>query len=237
MNSKPESNQLLALLPQESKDRIFPQLQEVTLAQGENVYVDGSDMDYVYFPVDCLISLVYVRRSGRSAEISVLGREGIVGIAISIGEDRTPSRAAVQIPGMAYRLSTPVFRRQVGSDPSFRWLMLSYSRSLIAQMAQTASCNRHHTLDQQLCRWLLLSMDRLPSQQLTLTDKLLAEMLGVAQDDIVDVAKRLHDAGIIRYEAGTIMVLDRGGLEKFCCECYSFIMEESDRLAISADPL
>ncbi len=234
MKAAPESNELLALLPQASKDRIFPKLSEVALAEGEEVFAADQELRYVYFPVDSVVSLLYVRRNGHPAEISVVGREGIVGIAVSIGEDSTPTRAVVQVAGMAYRLPASEFKRQFSTDSSFRWLMLSYSRALISQMAQTAMCSRHHSIEQQLCRWLLLSLDRLSVDELSLKADRVADTLGLPREDMAKVAAKLHDEGVVRYERGCITVVDRDRLNECSCECYAVVIEETERLAINA---
>jgi CRP-like cAMP-binding protein len=234
METGPERNELLAALPQPSKDRVFPLLREVELPLGKEIYAAGQEIKAVYFPADCIISLLYVMIDGASAEISVVGREGIVGVAVFMGGDSTPSRAMVQSAGTAYRLRASDLRREFNSDPAMRMLMLRYTQALITQMAQTAVCNRHHSIDQQLCRWLLLSMDRLPTNELTMTQELIANMLGVRREGVTEAAGKLQKLGVIRYQRGHITVLDRKRLEALCCECYRVVKTETDRLSAYA---
>ncbi|NCO19776.1 MAG: Crp/Fnr family transcriptional regulator [Gammaproteobacteria bacterium] len=212
-------------------------MREVKLSLGEEVYAAGQDVKYVYFPVDSIISLLYVMLDGASAEISVVGREGIVGIAVFMGGESTPSRAVVQSAGTAYRLPAAELKRQFNADANFRVLMLRYTQALITQMAQTAVCNRHHTIDQQLCRWLLLSMDRLPTSQLTMTQELIANMLGVRREGVTEAAGKLQNAGVISYQRGKITVINRSKLEQLSCECYAVVKQETDRLAAYANKL
>jgi CRP-like cAMP-binding protein len=186
---------------------------------------------YVYFPVDCIISLLYVMLDGHSAEISVVGREGIVGIAVFMGGDSTPSRAVVQSAGTAYRMPASDLKREFHNDAAMRMLMLRYTQALITQMAQTAVCNRHHSIDQQLARWLLLSLDRLPTNELTMTQELIANMLGVRREGVTEAARKLANKEVISYQRGRITVLDRAKLEEQSCECYAVVREETDRLA------
>jgi len=237
MNTGMDRNHLLALLPQNLKDQIYPQLREVKLSLGEEVYAAGQEVKYVYFPTDSIISLLYVMLDGASAEISVVGCEGIVGIAVFMGGESTPSRAVVQSAGMAYRLPAAELKRQFNADANFRVLMLRYTQALITQMAQTAVCNRHHTIDQQLCRWLLLSMDRLPTSQLTMTQELIANMLGVRREGVTEAAGKLQNAGVISYQRGKITVINRSKLEQLSCECYAVVKQETDRLAAYANKL
>lgn len=234
MKTGPERNDLLSLLPQETKDELFPQLRVVQLPLGEEVYSAGQEVKYVYFPADCIVSLLYVMLDGHSAEISVVGREGIVGIAVFMGGESTPSRAVVQSGGTAYRLPAQELKRQFNANAGFRVLMLRYTQALITQMAQTAVCNRHHTIDQQLCRWLLLSLDRLPTNEITMTQELIANMLGVRREGVTEAAGKLQKKGAIEYKRGRITVLDRPMVEKLSCECYSVVKEETDRLAAYA---
>jgi len=237
MNTGMDRNHLLALLPQNLKDQIYPQLREVKLSLGEEVYAAGQEVKYVYFPTDSIISLLYVMLDGASAEISVVGCEGIVGIAVFMGGESTPSRAVVQSAGMAYRLPAAELKRKFNADANFRVLMLRYTQALITQMAQTAVCNRHHTIDQQLCRWLLLSMDRLPTSQLTMTQELIANMLGVRREGVTEAAGKLQNAGVISYQRGKITVINRSKLEQLSCECYAVVKQETDRLAAYANKL
>jgi CRP-like cAMP-binding protein len=231
MTSGPERNDLLASLPPEAQERLYPHLREVELPLGMEIYAASQEIKSVYFPINCIISLMYVMIDGASAEISVVGHEGIVGIAVFMGGDSTPSRAIVQSAGQAYRLPAAELKREFNSDPAMRMLLLRYTQALITQMSQTAVCNRHHTIDQQLCRWLLLSMDRLPSNELTMTQELIANMLGVRREGVTEAAGKLQKLGVIRYQRGHITVLDRERLEELCCECYEVVRRETDRLA------
>ncbi len=233
----PDRNDLLALLPRKIKDRVFPLLREIDLPLGKEIYAAGQEVETVYFPVDCIISLLYVMLDGHSAEISVVGHEGIVGIAVFMGGNSTPSRAVVQSAGSAYRLPATELRREFDNDAAVRMLLLRYTQALITQMAQTAVCNRHHSIDQQLCRWLLLSIDRLPSNELTMTQELIANMLGVRREGVTEAAGKLQKLSVIQYQRGRITVLDRPRLEELSCECYPVVKEETDRLAAYAENL
>ncbi len=237
MGVGPERNDLLALLPERVKKRVFPLLREVNLPLGQEIYAAGQEEKHVYFPADCIVSLLYVMLDGHSAEISVVGREGIVGISVFMGGGSTPSQAVVQSAGTAYRLPAAELKREFNDDEGLRVLMLRYTQALITQMSQTAVCNRHHTIDQQLCRWLLLSLDRLPTNQLTMTQELIANMLGVRREGVTEAACRLQNLGVIRYQRGRITVLDRPRLEKLSCECYAVVKTETDRLATYAKQL
>ncbi|MDT8450343.1 MAG: Crp/Fnr family transcriptional regulator [Wenzhouxiangellaceae bacterium] len=223
-------NHLLDALPQEAKARLFPHIKKIELPLGTVIYEAGQQVDYVYFPVDCIISLLYVMLDGASAEISVVGNEGIVGIAVFMGGQSTPSRALVQSGGSAWRLPATELKGEFNHHPEMRMLMLRYTQALITQMAQTAVCNRHHSIDQQLCRWLLLSMDRLPTSELTMTQELIANMLGVRREGVTEAAGKLQKSGIIHYQRGHITVKDRPALEQRCCECYEVVRRETDRL-------
>ncbi len=227
---KPTDNYLLAALPVAVQQRIFPQLQLAEMALGKVLYESGDALRYVYFPTDCIVSLLYVLQDGASAEISVVGNEGLIGIALFMGGETTPSRAIVQSAGFAFRLAGQTLKDEFHRDGDMQLLLLRYTQSLITQMAQTAVCNRHHTLDQQLCRWLLLSLDRLPSSQLTMTQELIANMLGVRREGVTAAAGKLQKLGVIRYLRGQITVLDRPRLESQCCECYAVVKKETDRL-------
>lgn len=227
---EPIHNLLLAALPAHAHARLFPLLKRVDLPLGSVVYEAGQKVSQVYFPTDCIISLLYVMVDGDSAEISVVGREGIVGIAVFMGGQSTPSRALVQSAGTAYSLPAAELKKEFNTHPEMRMLMLRYTQALITQMAQTAVCNRHHTIDQQLCRWLLLSMDRLPTNELTMTQELIANMLGVRREGVTEAAGKLQKLGVIRYQRGHITVLDRPKLEELCCECYAVVKRETDRL-------
>lgn len=226
----PRDNHLLAALPAEVQERLFPYLECVSLALGQVVYESGDAMRYVYFPTDAIVSLLYVMASGASAEISVVGNEGLVGIAVFMGGESTPSRAIVQSAGSAYRLPGQQLKDEFNRHGAMLMLMLRYTQALITQMAQTAVCNRHHTIDQQLCRWLLLSLDRLPDNRLTMTQELIANMLGVRREGVTEAAGKLQKLGIIEYYRGHITVRDRARLEQICCECYAVVKKETDRL-------
>lgn len=223
-------NKLLNALSTEAQERIFPHLKLVALPLGRVIYEASEKLDYVYFPTDSIISLLYVLEDGASAEISVIGNEGLVGIAVFMGGESTPRRAVVQSGGSAYRLPACELRKEFNSQPNIRWLLLRYTQALIAQMAQTAVCNRHHTIDQQLCRWLLLSIDRLPTNNLTMTQELIANMLGVRREGVTEAAGKLQKLGIITYKRGHISVIDRPSLETQSCECYQVVKGETDRL-------
>ncbi|MFO7551706.1 MAG: Crp/Fnr family transcriptional regulator [Haliea sp.] len=230
MRAGPQANALLAALPLAVQLRLFPLLHAVELPLGEEIYAANQPETLVYFPVDCIISLLYVMIDGHSAEISVVGREGVVGLAVFLGGGSTPSHAVVQSAGTAYRLPAAELMREFETDPSIRMLMLRYTQSLITQMAQTAVCNRHHSIDQQLARWLLLSMDRLPSEELTMTQELIANMLGVRRESVTAAANKLQKLGVIHYVRGHITVIDRPKLEGLSCECYRVVKDECDRL-------
>ncbi|MBJ2137442.1 Crp/Fnr family transcriptional regulator [Paraglaciecola chathamensis] len=226
----PLKNKLLDALSSEVQERIFPHLKLLSLPLGTVIYEASEKIDYVYFPIDCIVSLLYVMVDGSSAEISVIGNEGVVGIAVFMGGESTPSRAIVQSAGSAYRMSASELRKEFNSESSIRMLLLRYTQSLIAQMAQTAVCNRHHSIDQQLCRWLLLSLDRLSTNEITMTQELIANMLGVRREGVTEAAGKLQKLGIINYKRGHIQVLDRLGLEAQSCECYKVVKNEADRL-------
>lgn len=227
---KPEQNHLLAALPPEVRDRVFPQLELVSLPLGKVLYESGDALRHVYFPTDSIVSLLYVMEDGASAEISVVGNEGLIGVALFMGGESTPSRAIVQSAGSAYRLLGQSLKDEFNRHGALLLLMLRYTQSLITQMAQTAVCNRHHHIDQQLCRWLLLSLDRLPTNRLTMTQELIANMLGVRREGVTEAAGKLQALGAIRYSRGAITVLDRARIEKLCCECYAVVKTETDRL-------
>ena len=223
-------NRLLAALPASVQARLTPNCEPVTLALGEVVYAAGATMRYVYFPIDCIVSLLNVLENGQSTEIAVVGNEGLVGAAAFMGGDRTPSEAVVQSAGSAYRLAARQLMHEFDRHREMRVLVLRYIQALTAQMAQTAACNRHHAVEQQLCRWLLLSLDRLPTNQLTMTQELIANMLGVRREGVTEAAGKLQRSGVIEYSRGHIRVLDRGALEKLSCECYSVVKAETERL-------
>jgi CRP-like cAMP-binding protein len=202
----------------------------VPLPLGLAVYESGGRQDYVYFPADCIVSLLYVMKDGASAEIAVVGHEGLVGIALFMGGESTPSRAVVQSAGSAYRLSSKILKREFEHGGPLQHLLLRYTQALITQMAQTAVCNRHHAIDQQLCRWLLLSLDRLSGDELVMTQELISNMLGVRREGVTEAAGKLQVEGLIHYSRGHIKVLDRIKLEKRVCECYAVVKKEFDRL-------
>ena len=226
----PRQNHLLGVLPDEEKARLFPQLELVPMPLGEAVYEPGIPMRYVYFPTTCIVSLLYVMENGASAEIAVVGNEGIVGISVFMGGETTTSRAVVQSAGHAYRLKGKLLKDAFFRAGPMQLLLLRYTQALLTQMAQTAVCNRHHSVDQQLCRWLLLSLDRLPTNKLIMTQELIANMLGVRREGVTESAGNLQRAGLIHYSRGKITVLDRPGLEARVCECYQVVKKEFDRL-------
>jgi CRP-like cAMP-binding protein len=227
----PQQNRLLAALPAEVQARLFPQLEWIELPLGHVVYESGDALRHVYFPTEAIVSLLYVMESGASAEISVVGNEGLVGVAVFMGGESTPSRAVVQSAGGAYRLAGQRLIDEFSRHGDMLLLMLRYTQALITQMAQTAVCNRHHTVDQQLCRWLLLSLDRLSgNSQLNMTQELIANMLGVRREGVTEAAGKLQKLGLIEYSRGHIHVLDRAGLERRSCECYAVVKRETDRL-------
>ena len=226
----PRQNHLLAALSEDVQQRLFCHLEQVPLPLGKVLYESGHTMRHVYFPTDSIISRIYVMESGASAEISVVGNEGLVGIALFMGGESTPSRAIVQSGGHAFRLPGQLLKNEFNRHGELLVLMLRYTQALITQMAQTAVCNRHHSIDQQLCRWLLLSLDRLPSNQLVMTQELIANMLGVRREGVTEAAGKLQKLGVIEYSRGHITVLDRQRLEQLSCECYAVVKRETDRL-------
>lgn len=226
----PQQNRLLAALPTEVKHRLYRHLELVPLTLGQVLYESGGALRHVYFPTDSIVSLLYVMESGASAEISVVGNEGLIGIALFMGGESTPSRAVVQSAGQAFRLQGQRLKDEFNRHGEMLLLMLRYTQSLITQMAQTAVCNRHHSIEQQLCRWLLLSLDRLPSNRLTMTQELIANMLGVRREGVTEAAGSLQSKGVIEYKRGQITVLDRVKLERLSCECYAVVKKETDRL-------
>ncbi len=226
----PHQNHLLSALPAEDFDRLSSHLELIPMQLGDVLYESGDKLRHVYFPTTCIVSLLYVMEDGASAEIAVVGNEGILGISLFMGGDSTPSRAIVQSAGFAYRLKAELLKSEFGRFGPTMHLLLRYTQALITQMAQTAVCNRHHSVDQQLCRWLLLSLDRLPTNELSMTQELIANMLGVRREGVTEAAGKLQDAGLIRYSRGRITVLDRVGLERLSCECYQVVKAEFDRL-------
>ncbi|WP_273428380.1 Crp/Fnr family transcriptional regulator [Marinobacter sp.] len=226
----PLQNRLLAALSDDSRKRIFPKLKLIELSLGEVIYESDQSIEYVYFPVDCIISLLYVMVNGSSAEISVVGNEGMAGVAVVMGGESTPNRFIVQSHGHAYRLPAAELKREFNNYSEIRIITLRFTQALITQMSQTAVCNRHHSIDQQLCRWLLLSLDRLGNNQLNMTQELIANMLGVRREGVTEAAGKLQKLGVIEYRRGHITVIDRPQLESLSCECYSVVRREIRRL-------
>ncbi|MDP9082753.1 MAG: Crp/Fnr family transcriptional regulator [Pseudomonadota bacterium] len=226
----PTQNHLLAALPQQEFERWQPHLELVKMPLGEVLYEAGIALNYVYFPTTAIVSLIHVMHDGASAEIAVVGNEGMVGISLFMGGRSTPSRGVVQSAGDGYRLKGQLMQDGFNQNSAVLYLFLRFTQALITQMTQTAACNRHHTLDQQLCRWLLLSLDRLEGYDLVMTQELIANMLGVRREGVTEGALKLQEAGLIRYARGRITVLDRKGLEGRSCECYGVVKVEYDRL-------
>ena len=227
---RPQQNALLGALSAAECARLTHDLELVPLALGQVLYDTGQTMSHAYFPIDCIVSLLYVMKNGQSAEIAIVGNEGIIGISLFMGGESTQSRAIVQNAGYAYRLKAQVLKDEFRSGGALHRLLLMFASALITQMVQTAACNRHHPVDQQLCRWMLLSLDRLPSQRISMTAKLIGNMLGLSSTDVTKATSVLQKAGLIHYNAGDITVLDRAGVEKRSCECYAVVKKESDRL-------
>ena len=225
----PRKNRLLAALPEAEWQRWLPQLELVEMPLGQVLYESGVKLSHVYFPTTAIVSLLYVMENGASAEIAITGNEGIVGISLFMGGESTPSRGVVQSAGQGFRLKAKMIKEEMTRAPVLH-LLLRYTQALITQMAQTAVCNRHHTLDQQLCRWLLLSLDRLEGNELKMTQELISNMLGVRREGVTESALKLQKAKLIRYARGHITVLNRAGLEKRSCECYAVVKKEYDRL-------
>ncbi|TVO53410.1 Crp/Fnr family transcriptional regulator [Denitromonas halophila] len=226
----PRQNHLLAALPVEDRERLFSKLEETPMPLGHVLYESGAQMRHIYFPTTAIVSLLYVMEDGASAEIAVVGNEGVVGVSLFMGGETTPSRAVVQSAGLAYRLPGQLLKDEFLRAGPMQRLLLRYTQALITQMAQTAVCNRHHSLDQQFCRWLLLSLDRLPTNELVMTQELIANMLGVRREGVTEAAGNVQRAGLIEYRRGHITVLDRAGLEARACECYAVVKKEFDRL-------
>ena len=226
----PQQNHLLAALPPEVRERLYSGLELVPLKLGAVLYESGGVMQHVYFPTNSIVSLLYVMEDGASAEIAVVGNEGMVGISLFMGGESTPSRAVVQSAGHAFRLKSHLLKEEFHRSGPAQHLLLRYTQALLTQMAQTAVCNRHHSVEQQLCRWLLLSLDRLPDNKLAMTQELIANMLGVRREGVTEAAGKLQAAGLISYSRGKIIVLDRPLLEKKACECYAVVKSECDRL-------
>ena len=232
----PKQNHLLAALPAAEFARLSARLEWVPLALGEVLYEPGGQMKHAYFPTTAVVSLHYVMESGASAEAAGVGNEGVVGISLFMGGDTTPSSAVVQIGGHAYRLASALLMREFDRTGPTQHLLLLYTQALMTQMTQTAACYRHHSVEQQLCRWLLLTLDRLPSGELVITQELVANMLGVRREGITEAAGNLQRAGFIRYRRGHISVLDRAGLESRACECYAVVRKELVRLLSDVQP-
>jgi CRP-like cAMP-binding protein len=226
----PKQNHLLAALSAEDYARLLPNLELIAMPLGWALYESGGHLGYLYFPTTSIVSLLYVMESGASAEIAITGNEGLVGISLFMGGESTTSRAVVQSAGNGYRLKASILKREFALGGQFAHLALRYTQALITQMAQTAVCNRHHAVDQQLCRWLLLSLDRLPTNELMMTQDLIADMLGVRRGGVTEAAGNLQAAGLIHYHRGKITVLDRPKLEQRVCECYGVVKKEFDRL-------
>ncbi len=226
----PPENHILDALPELERERLFPHLELVKMSLGMVLYESGSTLRHIYFPTDSIVSLLYVMRDGASAEIAVVGNEGAIGVSLFMGGETTPSRAIVQSAGHAYRLSRRRLKAEFDRHGEMLHVLLRYTQSLLTQMAQTAVCNRHHSLDQQLCRWLLLSLDRLSTNKLNMTQELIANMLGVRREGVTEAAGKLQAQGAIRYARGKITVLDRPQLERLACECYAVVKRETDRL-------
>ena len=226
----PSQNHLLAALPAAEFERLRPHLELVPLRLGDTLYDPGTQLQHVYFPTTSVVSLLYVLESGMSAEIAGVGNEGVLGIALFMGGDTTPSSAVVQTAGHGYRLPAKVLKQEFARGGEVQRLLLRYTQALVTQMFQTAACNRHHSIEQQLCRWLLLTMDRLPSTELVMTQELIANALGVRREGITEAAGNLQRGGLIRYRRGHISVLQRSGLESGSCECYGVVRKELNRL-------
>jgi CRP-like cAMP-binding protein len=228
--SAAKQNHLLAALPEAEWQRWLPELEPVEMSLSQVVYESGATLRHVYFPTTAIVALLYVMQDGASAEIAVIGNEGLVGISSFMGGDSTPSRAVVQSAGQGIRMEAEILKREFARSVPVLHVLLRFTQALLTQMAQTAVCNRHHSVDQQLCRWLLLSLDRLQGEELAMTQELIANMLGVRREGVTESALKLQKAGIICYSRGHITVLDRAGLEKRTCECYAVVKKEYDRL-------
>lgn len=228
-------NHLLAVLPEPERGRLFPHLEPITMPLGKALYESGDRLEHVYFPTTAIVSLLYIMEDGASAGIAVVGNEGIVGIALFMGGETMPNRAVVQSAGHAYRLSGQLLKQEFNRGGALQHLLLRYTLAMLTQMAQTTVCNRHHSVDQQLCRWLLLSLDRLPANELSMPQELIANMLGVRREGVTEAAGKLQKAGLIHYSRGRIIALDRPGLEARVCECYEVVRQEFDRPAPGRD--
>lgn len=232
----PLDNRILAALPAPERERLFPHLSRCSMPLGTVLYESGDELADIYFPVNAIISLLYVLKNGASAEIAVVGKDGAVGVALFMGGQTTTNRAIVQSAGIAYRLSRARLKEEFERHGELLHELLRYTQALITQMAQTAVCNRHHSVDQQLCRWLLLSLDRLETNRISMTQELIANMLGVRREGVTEAAGKLQKQGVISYKRGQIEVLDRPGLERLCCECYEAVKRETDRLQPAPAP-
>jgi CRP-like cAMP-binding protein len=230
MVSDPRGNRLLAMFPEMERSRLLPHLECVELPLGKVLYESGSRLSHVYFPTTSIVSLLSLTQDGASAEIAVVGQEGVVGLALLMGGGSTTSRAVVQSSGQAFRVKPNYIMDELNRGGAVLHLLLRYTQALITQAAQTAVCNRHHSLDQQLCRWMLLSLDRLQSNEIVMTQELIANMLGVRREGVTGAAGKLQKAGLIRYKRGKINVIDRRGLEQRTCECYAVVKNEYERL-------
>jgi CRP-like cAMP-binding protein len=228
--ASPDQNRLLAAMPAAERELLYPRLKLVSLPLGSVLYESGNPQDYIYFPVDSIVSLLYVLKDGASAEIAVVGNDGAIGIALFMGGATTTNRAIVQSAGKAYRMTKQHLEQEFARHSDLLQVLLRYTQALITQMTQTAVCNRHHSVDQQLCRWLLLSLDRLNSNKLVMTQELIANMLGVRREGVTEAAGKLQKAGVIEYQRGRITVLDRTRLEQMSCECYEVVRRETQRL-------
>jgi CRP-like cAMP-binding protein len=226
----PRQNRLLAALPAPELERLRANLKLVPLSLGEVLYESGGRQKQVYFPTSAIVSLLYTMADGACAELAVVGNEGIIGVSLFMGGETTPSRAVVHGAGHAYQLSGRLLKEEFTRGGAVQHLLLRYTQALLTQMAQSAVCNRHHSLDQQLCRWLLLSLDRSPGNELVVTQELIAHMLGVRRESVTEAAGKLQSAGLIKYSRGHITVIDRAGLEARTCECYTVVKQEFDRL-------
>lgn len=226
----PAQNRLIASLPAEVYERVLPNLWPVTLSQGENIYASGSRLEHVYFPTGAVVSLLYTTEDGATAEVGITGNDGMLGIALVLGGDSAPNRAIVQIAGGALKLGAGVLQEEFARGGAFQKLLLRYTQSFLTQVSQTAVCNRLHSVEKRLCRWLLLCHDRVHSDRLTITQEFISNMLGTRRESVTVAAARLQDAGLIHYSRGNITILDRPGLESIGCECYRTIKGEFDRL-------
>jgi CRP-like cAMP-binding protein len=226
----PQENTLLAALSVMDCERLANDLELVPLTLGQVLHESGETMSHAYFPINCVVSLLYVMKNGESAEIAIVGNEGVIGIAIFMGGESTMNRAIVQNAGQAYRLKAQVLKDEFQAGGALSRLLLMFASALITQMVQTAACNRHHSIDQQLCRWMLLSLDRLPTGRISMTEKLIGNMLGLGLAQVALATRALEKLGLIHYDKGEITVLDRPGVEKRSCECYGVVKRESDRL-------